>query len=228
MDSPNTDGRRVVRPPARARARARGPVRGRGGWWGIVFVVGLLVVSALADLPTAAQSGERIKAFYAAHWQVIIVQQVAGALLLLPFFGFASALDRRAHAQHKERRRWLIPAALLLAVAELATNLPPLVLALLADPAPATAHTLTLLADLADTALFVAIALFALVAGLTGPMWVRLTGLAVAVVALVRAFASPLGVTALDAIAPVAFLLFVLVLSVRLLVTGRTRAAGGT
>jgi hypothetical protein len=221
MDSPNTAGRRIVRPPARA--RARGPVRGRGGWWGIVFVVGLLVVSALADLPTPAQSGERITAFYAAHRQVIIVQQVAGALLLLPFFGFAVALDRHTRTGRGERGRWIIPAALLLAAAELATNLPPLVLALLARPAPATAHTLTLLADLADVALFVTIAFFALVAGLTGPMWVRLAGLAVAAVALVRAFASPLGVTVLDAVAPIAFLLFVLVLSVRLVAAGRTR-----
>ena len=51
---------------------------GRGGWWGIVFVVGLFVVGALADLPTAAQSGERIVAFYAAHRPTIVAQQAPG------------------------------------------------------------------------------------------------------------------------------------------------------
>lgn len=72
------------------------------------------------------------------------------------------------------------------------------------------------------------IAAFALVAGLDGPAWVRLVGLAAAAVMLIRAFASPLGVTALDAVAPLAFVVFVLALSVRLLVTGRTGAAPGS
>ncbi|HEX5502335.1 MAG TPA: hypothetical protein VFW96_06905 [Thermomicrobiales bacterium] len=200
---------------------------GRGGWWGIVFVVGLFVVGALADLPTAAQTGERIAAFYAAHRQVIVAQQVAGALLLAPFLAFAAALDRRAGARRGERPHRILLAGLLLGVAELATNLPPLVLALLADPSPETAHTLTLIADLADVALFVTIAAFALAAGLAGQSWVRLAGLAVAAVTLVRAFASPLGVTVLDAAAPIAFLVFVLALSVRLLVTDQWKAAPG-
>src|SRR5439155_559514 len=82
-----------------------------------------------------------------------------------------------------------------LGAAELATNLPPLALAALPAPSPATAHTLTLVTDLADVALFVAIAVFALVAALAEPSWVRVAGLAVAAVTLVRAVASPLGVT---------------------------------
>ena len=121
------------------------------------------------------------------------------------------------------RTRWLILAGLLLGAAELATNLPPLALAALPNPSPATAHTLTLVADLADAALFVAIAAFSLVAALAEPSWVRSVGLAVAAVTLVRAVASPLGVTTLDAAAPLAFLAFVLLLSVRLLLTGRAR-----
>jgi cell division protein FtsW (lipid II flippase) len=186
-------------------------------------VVGLLVVSAMVSLPTAAQSGERITAFYEAHRQVIIVQQVAGALLLVPFLGFAVALDRRARAQSGGSTRWLPLAGLLFAAAEVATNLPPLALAAMPDPAPATAHTLTLIEDFADAALFVAIALFSLVAALAEPSWVRIVGLAVAALTLVRAVASPLGVTALDAAAPIAVLVFSLVLSVRLLVTDRAR-----
>jgi hypothetical protein len=204
------------------------PVGGRGGWWGLAFVAGLFVVAAMVSLPTAAQSGARITAFYAAHRQVIVVQQVAGAILLVPFLGFAVVLDRRARAQHGGRSRWLIPAGLLLAVAQLATNLPPLALASLADPTPAAAHALTLAEDLADAALFGAIAAFALAAALAEPPRVRLVGLAVAALTLARAVASPLGVTALDAAAPLAFLAFVLLLSVRLLGAGRGPATGGS
>jgi hypothetical protein len=87
----------------------------------------------------------------------------------------------------------------------------------MSDPSPATAHTLTLAEDLADAALFASIAVFAFVAALAEPSWVRIVGLVAAALTLVRAFASPLGVTALDAAAPLAFLAFVLVLSVRIL-----------
>jgi cell division protein FtsW (lipid II flippase) len=186
-------------------------------------VLGLLVVGTMVSLPTAAQSGERIKAFYDANRQVVVVQQLLGVLLLVPFLGFAAALDRRGRAQSGGRARWLLRAGLLFAAAELATNLPPLALAAMSDPSPATAHTLTLAEDLADAALFVSIAFFSLVAALAEPSWVRIVGLVVAALTLVRAFASPLGVTALDAAAPVAFLAFALVLSVRVLATDRTR-----
>src|SRR2546423_774318 len=136
------------------------PGRGRGGWWGVAFAAGLLVVGAMASLPTAAQSGARIAAFYAAHRQVIIAQQVAGALLLVPLLGFAVALDRRARARRWGRTRWLLLAGLVLGAAELAANPPPLALAPLPRPPPATAHTLTLVAGLEDVGPFVAIAAF--------------------------------------------------------------------
>ena len=180
-------------------------------------MLGLFVEGALVSLPTAAQSGERITAFYDANRQVIIVQQVVGILLLVPLLGFALTLGCRARAQHRESARWLLPVGLVLAAAELATNLLPLALAAMSDPSPATAHTLTLAEDLADAALFASIAVFAFVAALAEPSWMRIIGLVAAALTLVRTFASPLGVTALDAAAPLAFLAFVLVLSVRIL-----------
>ena len=94
---------------------------------------------------------------------------------------------------------------------------------MLADPSPAAAHTLTLVADLADAALFGSIAVFALMAARAEPSWLRGAGLVVGALALVRAVASPLGVTAVDDAAPIAFLAFALALSVRVLVTGGTR-----
>lgn len=194
-----------------------------GGWWGIAFVAGLFVVAALASLPTAAQSGERIKDFYAAHRGVIVAQQVAGVILLVPFLRFAGALDRRAQPRGGGHPGWPLLCGLLLAAAQLATNLPPLILAALPGLSPATAHALTLAGDLADAALFATIAAFALAAALAGPAWVRLVGLVVAALALARAVLSPLGVTTLDATAPLAFLAFVLLLSARLLRAGRPR-----
>ena len=58
------------------------------------------------------------------------------------------------------------------------------------------------------------------------PFGLTFVGLLVAAVTLVRAVASPLGVSALDAVAPVAFLAFLLVLSVRMLVIAQVREVG--
>jgi hypothetical protein len=177
----------------------------------------------MVSLPTAAQTGERITAFYDANRQVIVAQQVVGILLLVPWLAFARTLDRRARAQLPERACWLLPIGMVVAAAELATNLLPLALAAISDPLPATAHALTLAEDLADAALFASIAVFSLVAALAEQSWVRIVGLVAAALTLVRAFASPLGATALDAVAPLAFLAFVVVLSVRILVTDLAR-----
>src|SRR5262249_22967527 len=113
---------------------------------------------------------------------------------------------------------WLFRAALVVAAAELLTNVLPMVLTTMADPSPATAHALTVAEDFADALLFIAIAFFSFVAALDEQSWVRIFGLVVGGLCGVRAFASPLGMTALDAVAPIAFLLFVLVLSVRMLI----------
>jgi hypothetical protein len=194
-----------------------------GGWWGVAFVVGLFIGSSMVSLPTAAQTGEDIKAFYDANRQIIVAQQVVEVLLLVPFLGFAVSLDRRARAQGGGRIRWLIVAGLLLAAAELVTNLLPLSLTAMSDPSPATAHTLTLVEDLADAALFVSISFLSLVAARAERSWVGIVGLVVAALTLLHAFANPLGVTAFDAAAPIAFLVFVLVLSARILAADLAR-----
>jgi hypothetical protein len=199
--------------------------RRRDGWWGIAFVLGLLVYGAMVSLPTAAENGERIKAFYDTNRQVIVVQQILGLLLLVPLLGFVVVLNRRARA-HTAGVPWLLVAGLLVAAAEAAASLPPLVLAAMTNPAPETAHTLTVVEDVADATLFMGIAFFSVLAALAEPAWVRGIGLVVAALTLVRAVASPLGVTALDAVAPIAFLAFVLLLSIRMLAIADGRAIG--
>src|SRR6266571_8438949 len=181
----------------------------RGGWWGIAFVVTLFVSGAMVTLPTARQTGRAIAAFYAAHTGVILVQQVLGVVPLAFFLAFALALGAR-------RRRWLLVGTVLVAISELVTNIVPVVLAL-TNPEPDGAHAWTVIEDLADEALFISIAVFSVAAAVDEVGWVRAVGLLVAAISLLRVALTLFGVAALDALAPIAFLILILILSVRLL-----------
>src|SRR5439155_22068543 len=155
------------------RAAARFPLGGRkGAWWGVAFVILLLVSAAMVSLPTAAEPGDRIAAFYAAHQQVIVWQQIVGTLALVPFLAFAAALSRWARIDGR-RNRWLMPAAGLVALATVATSLVAAAMALMPDLSPALAHQLTVIEDLADSVLFASLAGFVLAASTGAPVWVR-------------------------------------------------------
>ena len=171
----------------------------RVGWWGVAFVATLFVGAAMVSVPTATQGGREIQAFYVAHAGVIVVQQVLGVV----------ALGAR-------RRRFLLAGTVLLAVTELATNILPAILAV-ANLEPDGAHGLTVLEDLADAALSISIGVFAIAATIDQVGWVRAVGGLVAALSLLRGVMTPLGVRALDVLAPVSFLALVLILSFRLL-----------
>ena len=192
-----------------------------GGWWGVAFACGLLVGAAMVSLPTATQNAEEIKAFYAANRQIIVVQQIVGALALAAFLGLTLTLARHARVRGGGGERPIVLAGIVLAVAEVATNVPPLLLASTSDPTLGSAHSLTLIEDLSDAALFASIAFFSFATALNNSSWVRIAGLIVAALTLLRAFASPLGVSALDAVAPITFVAYVLVLSIRLITADR-------
>ena len=181
----------------------------RGGWWGIAFVVTLFVGSAMASLPTGTQGGREIQAFYAAHATVVLVQQVLGVVALGFLLAFAVALGAL-------RRRWLLVGAVLLAITELATNIPPTILAV-GHLGPDGAQALTVVEDLADGALSISIAVFSVAATIDQVGWVRADGWLVAALALLRVGMTPLGIRAFDIVAPSAFLVLVLILSIRLL-----------
>jgi len=199
------------------RAAARFPLGGRkGAWWGVAFVILLLVSAAMVSLPTAAEPGDRIAAFYSAHHQVIVWQQIVGTLALLPFLAFAAALSRWARMDGR-RNRWLMPAAGLVALATVATSLVAVAMALMPDLSPALAHQLTVIEDLADSVLFASLAGFVLATSTGAPAWVRALAVLVAIASLARAVLSPLGVTVLDVAAPPAVLAFLLLMSGRLL-----------
>ena len=182
--------------------------------WGIAFVVILLVSAAMVSLPTAADDGEKIARFYSAHAQVIVLQQVAGVAALGAFIAFALSL---------RPNRWLRPALWLFALAELATNIIPVVM-VASNPSPGSAHGWTVAEDIADSALFVSIAIFAAVATLTQPLWLRLVAYVVAAASLVRAIGSPMGFTALDTVAPLVFIAFVVVLGAKSVVLRQSAA----
>jgi hypothetical protein len=186
----------------------------RGGWWGVAFVVTLSVGAAMVSLPTATQSGRQINAFYTAHPAVILVQQLLAIVALGFLIAFAVALGAR-------RRRSLMIATVLLAITELATNIPPAILAL-TNLGLDSAHALTVFEDIVDMALSLSIGVFAVAATMDQVLWVRAAGLLVAVLSLVRVLLPPFGVRALDVLAPIAFLVLILILSVRILL-GRDR-----
>jgi hypothetical protein len=183
------------------------------GWWGIAFVVILFMQAVMVSLPTHAESGQTIQNFYAAHSQLILLQQLLGVLGLIPFVLFALALGAGS-------RRPLMVAVGWLVVAEVLSNFIPLVI-VVTNPSAAAAHGWTVAEDVADAALFVAIAIFALASTLGETSWVRALGWLGAAIAVARVAASPFGIAALDAVAPLAFVALVLVLSIRLLLGSR-------
>ena len=199
------------------RAAAQFPLGGRkGAWWGVAFVILLFVSAAMVSLPTAAEPGDRIAAFYNAHQQVIVWQQIVGTLALLPFLAFAAALSRWARMDGR-RNRWLMPAAGLVALTTVATSLVPLAMAFMPDLSPDLSHQLTIFEDLADSVLFASLAGFVLATSTGAPVWVRALAVLVAIASLARAVLSPFGVTVLDVAAPPAVLAFLLLMSGRLL-----------
>src|SRR5438874_1704182 len=168
------------------------------------------VLAGMVSLPTSAQSGAQIAGFYRAHGSVIMVQQVLGVLSVVFFLLFAVALGA-------SRRRWLLVGTVLVVITELATNVLPVVLAL-SNPTPDGAYALTVAEDLADAALFASVAVFLVAATIDQVAWVQVTGLVVAALAVIRAAATPFAITALDLVAPLAFIALILILSVRLLI----------
>ena len=178
------------------------------GVWGIVFVVLLLVSAAMVSVPTAAMSGAEIVAFYKAHGTLVVVQQAIGVVALLAFVAFALSLPRN---------RWLIPSLVLFVITELATNVVPLLI-IAVGSSPDSAHTLTRVEDIADALFSIAIAAFVAAASLGQPIWLRIAAYVVALANVARGVADSFGIAALDAVAPLLFVAFILVFSVKLLV----------
>ena len=182
-----------------------------GGVCGIVFAVLLFASAALASVPTAADSEATIRAFYRDNATAVVLQQVVGAVALVPFAAFALSL---------KPNRWLRPALFVFVAVELVTNVVPLAILV----APDAGRALTQVEDLADDALFLATAAFVLAAAAAEPLWLRVMSCAVALIAAGRG----VGIGALGLAAPLLFIAFVLLLSVRQLLNPRPLARSET
>jgi hypothetical protein len=192
----------------------RGGVHRRDGWWGISFVLLLFLSAGLVSLPASDDPARHIRDFYAAHRSIIVVAQALGVLAILPYMGFVLTLHRQAATSSRSRRPSLLPSGALVSLATLGTTVPVLALALISHPSLSETRTLARATDITDAVLFAVIALFAVAVSreVQSPR-LRLFGAAVAILTLARAIISPLGVSALDVIAPVVFLAYVLAIS---------------
>jgi MFS family permease len=179
----------------------------RAGWLGIAFLVLLLASEITLSLPDEHATAAAVTTFYAAHRAIIIGLQIAGlvASALLALFAW--------------RLRVISPgvagAGLLLAATTLAPTLITLAVAITADPAhPTTAGTLNHWEPRGDDLLFVGVLLFAAtLLPFLGrpPRWLGVLAGIVAVFCLLRFALELLGQPrgALDAIAPISFLVLV-------------------
>ena len=110
-----------------------------------------------------------------------------------------------------------MPAAVFVVVAEIVTNAVPVVI-VMSSATAAAAHTLTKVEDVADAILFVALAAFVVAVGRSQARWILAVGWVSSALMLVHAGLSLLGVSVLQAIAPLSLVVFLLALSIRLLV----------
>ncbi len=115
-----------------------------------------------------------------------------------------------------------------MAIASVATAIPPIALALASAPSDSTAHAFTKAADIADAILFAAAAVLSLeLFRDAGPRWLKILASIVGATSLTRAALGFAEVTALDVIAPLLFLALVVALTIAAL-RGRLVGTPGT
>ena len=183
------------------------PIARRAGVWGIAFAVLLLVSSGMVSGPLSNRPLQEITEFYSKNSTVVLVAQVVGIVAAGAFFLFATNLARKL-----EYGRVRV-IGIVVSMAAIATAVPIVMLAL----GTAATSTLVRMIDLTDVVLFVVIALFLVVVGgrRSLPGWIRLLCGLVAILCVLRAVMGALTLfTILDVIAPVAFLIAVVVLAI--------------
>lgn len=185
-----------------------------GAVFGFAFIVVLFVSAAAVSLPGPDASGQQLVDFYAHHRTAVTLAQLlalcTGPLLFL-FALRLRRLDRRSGT-----------AALPVAVVGPLPAVAALVLALTADPEhTGFAHGLNVASGLVDDVLFLFICGFAATvwAGRAAfRVWVRAIAVVVSVVCLVRGVLGLAQVQGpFDVAAPIAFLVLVGALSIRML-----------
>ena len=198
---------------ARSRSTVGPGLSGRStAYWGIAFVLLLLVSAGMVTVPGERDGVAFVRDFYRDNSGIIVSAQVIALVAAAVFLGFARALQQRDWVGAAP---WVLVSGALVAAAAVLTAVPPLVLAAVARSAGDDLVSLVVRAsDLADVALFVAIAVFAtavtVAARSTG---VRSVSALVALLSGLRAALLLAGSDGLVVVAPMAFIVLVLYLS---------------
>jgi hypothetical protein len=187
-------------------------VERRTGWWGLGFVLLLLVSAGMASVPGGQDATSVVRAFYVDNSSVIVVAQIVGLAAALWFVPFALLLRGSSSKAERGAPEW---AGLAVAAAAVVTAVPVLWLSVVADTASDDlVHGLAVASDLADVLLFAAIGVFgAALSRASASTWFTVLAALVALLALGRAVLIILGSSALELTAPMAFVVLVLVLS---------------
>jgi hypothetical protein len=188
-----------------------------------VFVVLILIGAGMASVPGGEDSVAQVRHFYEEHTGVILVSLVVELIATVPLVFFILGL---AASTLVGAKRDALLAGGAMVIASLVTLVPPLVLVLVHDSAPAgQVHAWAVLSDLTDVLLFATITGFAACgwAG-HGPTWFRWLALLVGLAAAVRAVEILFGGDLLEVLAPLGFIVLVVAFSV-LLLRGERRVA---
>jgi hypothetical protein len=199
-----------AREPAGPPARSRRPAT----LTGFAFTALLLLSAGMASVPNAEDSVGSVRDFYLQHTGVVLVAQLVGLLAAAVFALFAwfvaATMDSRIAAPAV--RRWGYGVAVTAAI----TAVPVLWLCTVSDNGSTELlHRLTEASDWTDVLLFATIAGFSgSVVGATARRWLRGLAGVVGLLAVARAVLIALGTDTLELIAPLAFLVLVVTLSV--------------
>jgi hypothetical protein len=192
------------------------------GWWFLAFVVLVFVGAAVVSLPGSDRPPDTIHTFYAAHRTAVTLTQVAGLVAAGALIMVIRALLRWVGGG------WpLVVTGALVVLANVGTAIPVLRLAYGAGGSVAT--SLARWGDWTDDILFIVIGLFAAVLATVAPGPALRIGCAlVAVLCTTRGVGGALGLTALDVVAPLAFLVLMVWFGITRLRAGPTRVIAGS
>jgi hypothetical protein len=194
-----------------------GTMQGRAvAGWGIGFTVLLLVSAGMATVPGVDDALGAVRQFYAENSTVVVVSQLVGLAAAVVFAPFAVGSQRQLGRNEPHSRSWLSSSGLSVSAAAALAAIPPLLLCFTADSGRADLVLgLAEASDLIDVVLFTVIAAFAAaVFACTSAAALRVLAAVVAVICVSRAILLLIGSDALELVAPVAFLVLVVSVSV--------------
>jgi hypothetical protein len=199
---------------ADARTDVGRPGSGRAvAYWGVGFVLLLLLSAGMVTVPGADQGVSFVRNFYETNRAVIVIAQVIGLAAAVVFLPFARALQRQDWVG---RDPWVFAGGAAVTGAAVLAGVPPLALCVVArGAASSTISSLATASDLVDVVLFIAIAAFAASVNVAvHATWVRVLSAVVVLSSGLRAVLVLTGGETLELIAPLAFILLVLCLAV--------------